>query len=101
MKKETRPADPDRVFCEVCAKLVPKSAARTAEAKGYVAYFCGQTCYDRWRGEVPPAPSMADVQEGRGRSKVRDDREKRLLKEHPQRDEPKIDSVERDDVPRS
>ncbi len=99
MKKQAKPTDPDRVFCEVCAKLVPRSEARMTEAKDYVAYFCGQSCYDRWHGERPPGPSMADAQEGRGRSKVRDDREKRFIKEHPQRDEPKIDSVERDDMP--
>lgn len=99
MKKQTRRIDPDRVFCEVCAKLVPKSEARSAQAKDYLAYFCSQSCFDRWHGEPARVPPLPDLQEGRSRSKVRDDREKRLLKEHPGRDEPRIDSVERDDTP--
>lgn len=41
MTNETKSVDPQTVFCEVCLKLVPRSEAVMAEAKGYVAYFCG------------------------------------------------------------
>ena len=37
------------VACEVCMKEVPLSAANTAEAVDYVAYFCGLACYDVWQ----------------------------------------------------
>ena len=100
MKKESKSVDPQSVFCEVCMKLVPKSEALMTEARDHVAYFCGLDCYDRWHGERAPEPAPHEVQEGSGGlSKSRDDRVKRLIKQHPQRDEPKADSVERDDMP--
>jgi hypothetical protein len=99
MSKEARPVDPERVFCEVCAKVVPKSEALWAEAKDTVVYFCGANCYENWRGERPPARPPHEVQGGQGRRKSRDERMKRLIKQHPQRDEPRGDSVERDEVP--
>jgi YHS domain-containing protein len=99
MSKQPRSADPQSAFCEVCLKRVPKSEAVTAEAKNYTAYFCSSNCYERWRGERAPQPPPHEVQEGQGQSKSRDERMKRLIKQHPQRDEPRADSVERDDVP--
>jgi hypothetical protein len=49
---------PERVSCEVCLKEVPKSEAAMAEARDYVAYFCGLECYQKWMaqraGEAPP-----------------------------------------------
>ncbi len=41
-----------------------------------------------------PQPMPADMQEGSGRSRSRDERLKRLVRRHPQRDEPRADSVE-------
>jgi len=43
------------------------------------------------REQEPPQP---DLQQGGGRSNVTDERLKRVIKQHPQRDEPKVDSVE-------
>ena len=97
--KKAKPLDPQAVFCEVCLRRVPKSEAIAAEARDYTAYFCGALCYERWRGERAPALPPHEVQQGAGRSKSRDDRLKRLVKQHPQRDEPRADSVERDELP--
>ena len=101
MTVKPRSADPQSVFCEVCLKRVPKAEAVVAEGKDFTAYFCGNTCYERWRGERAPAAPPHEVQEGAGRSISRDERVKRAAKQHPQRDEPKADSVERDDLPPS
>lgn len=40
------------VKCEVCLKEVPQSAAQNAEAREYVAYFCGPECYEEWEAEL-------------------------------------------------
>ena len=68
------------------------------EGRDHTAYFCSSGCYERWGGERAPAPPH-EVQEGAGRSKSRDERLKRAIQQHPQRDEPKADSVERDELP--
>jgi len=47
----------------------------------------------------PPAPSELEIQLGHGRSKEKDDRIKRVVRRHPQRDEPKVDSVEKYETP--
>jgi YHS domain-containing protein len=99
MKKEATPIDPQSAFCEVCLKRVPKSEALMSETRDGTAYFCSAGCYERWHSEHPPAPAPRDMQEGAGRSKSRDERVKRLITQHPQRDEPKADSVERDELP--
>ena len=101
MTKETIPTDPQGVFCEACLKLVPRSEALSAEGRDYVAYFCGRDCYDRWHRQRPPLaePGARDIQEGAGRSISRDERVKRATQQHPQRDEPKADSVEPDELP--
>ena len=91
MITNAKPADPQSAFCEVCLKLVPKSQALVDEARDYTAYFCSAACYERWRGERAPAPPPHEVQEGAGRSKARDDRVKRAMRQHPQRDKPKVD----------
>jgi YHS domain-containing protein len=99
MKKRTPTADPQSAFCEVCAKRVPKATAVMSEGRDYVAYFCSNTCYERWQGpRAPAAPSSLGIQEGAGRSKSRDERVKRAVKRHPQRDEPLADSVEKDET---
>jgi hypothetical protein len=101
MAKMTQPTDPQRVFCEACLKCVPRADALSAEGRDYVAYFCGANCYDRWHRQRPPlaAPGPRDVQEGAGRSISRDERVKHAAQQHPQRDEPKADSVEPDELP--
>ena len=99
MIKQAKPADPQRVFCEVCLKRVSKSDALADEAPDHTAYFCGAVCYERWRGERRPAPPPHEVQEGAGRSISRDERIKHATKQHPQRDEPRADSVEPGDLP--
>jgi hypothetical protein len=48
------------------------------------------------RKEEPPAP---EIQQSDGRSIATDERLKRVIKQHPQRDEPKVDSVEPGDTP--
>ena len=45
--------------------------------------------------QAPPGP---EIQEGTGRSPSRDERVKRMVKRHPQRDEPRTDSVEKDET---
>jgi len=97
--KRTKPADPQGVFCEVCLKRVAKSEALTAEGRDFVAYFCSNACYHRWQGPRAPQAPAAELQEGLGRSKSRDERVKRAVKQHPQRDEPRADSVEPDELP--
>jgi hypothetical protein len=99
MRKKAKTADPQSVFCEVCAKPVPKSEAVITEGRDFTAYFCSSGCYERWGGQRAPAPPAHEVQEGAGRSKSREDRLKRTIRQHPQRDEPRADSVERDELP--
>lgn len=58
MTNETAPPEPERVSCAVCLKLIPRSEAESAEARDYVAYFCGLDCYEKWSSErrQEPAP---------------------------------------------
>ena len=46
--------------------------------------------------ETPPEP---EIQQTGGHSIAVDERLKRVIKQHPQRDEPKVDSVEPDETP--
>jgi len=95
-------ADPERgIIASRAAKLVPRAGALSAEGRDYVAYFCGRDCCDRWHRQRPPLaePGTRDIQEGAGRSISRDERVKHATKQHPQRDEPKADSVEPDELP--
>lgn len=48
------------------------------------------------RKEKPPG---AEIQQSDGRSIATDERLKRVIKQHPQRDEPKVDSVEPLELP--
>jgi hypothetical protein len=52
---------------------------------------------DRKRPESPPPEP--EVQQGDGRSRTKDDELKRIVKQHPQRDEPRVDSVEENETP--
>lgn len=49
------------------------------------------------RGKDEPAGS--EVQQSDARSIAADERLKRAIKQHPQRDEPKVDSIEPGEVP--
>ena len=96
-----RPVEPERVACEICLKEVPRSEAAVSETRDYVMYFCGLDCYEKWqqRRDAPePEATEAEIQLGHGRSKVKDERMKRIIRQHPQRDEPKVDSVEPDET---
>ena len=90
--------DPQSVFCEECVRPVRKSEALQWDARDSIAYFCGAACYERWLGARAPQ-SPHQVQEDSGRSTSRDDRLKRVIRQHPQRDEPRADSVEPDELP--
>ena len=48
MTETAKLTDVELVKCEVCLKEVPKSGAQSAEARDYVAYFCGLGCYAEW-----------------------------------------------------
>jgi hypothetical protein len=41
----------DLVSCEVCLKEIPVSEAKSEEASGYVAHFCGLECYAIWEAQ--------------------------------------------------
>lgn len=49
----------------------------------------------------PPQPKTPEpeIQEGHTRGKARDDKLKRIIKRHPKRDEPRVDSVDDADLP--
>jgi hypothetical protein len=81
------------VFCEVCLKEVPKDRALVSETHEHTAYFCSAECYDKWTARAPheAEPPAAEAQLGHGRSRSRDDRLKRAERQHPERDEPKIE----------
>lgn len=97
--KEAKPLDPRSVFCEVCLKRVPMPQALASEMRDAVVYFCSAGCYERRHGKHPPEPAPRDLQEGTGRSKSRDERVKHFVRQHPQRDEPRVDSVEPGELP--
>jgi hypothetical protein len=48
----------------------------------------------------PAPPPEPEVQEGRGRSRAKDEQIKRVIKQHPLRDGPRVDSVEENETPR-
>jgi len=52
MRKKAGTVDPQSAFCEVCLKGVPVSEASMAEGRDFIAYFCGNACYDRWHARV-------------------------------------------------
>jgi len=51
MIETAKPTDLELVKCEVCLREIPKSDAQSAEARDYVAYFCGLECYEEWEAE--------------------------------------------------
>lgn len=48
---------------------------------------------------VPEEAPEPELQQGVGQSPAKDDALKRALKQHPHRDEPRIDSIEPDELP--
>lgn len=38
----------EKIACDVCKKIIPKSAALQAEGEGYVQHFCDISCLDYW-----------------------------------------------------
>jgi hypothetical protein len=46
-----------------------------------------------------PEWAEPEIQQGAGRSRAKDDRLKRIVKQHPKRDEPRVESVEKSDTP--
>ena len=51
MVETTKLTTAELVKCEVCLKEIPKSEAQNAEARDYVAYFCGLECYEEGEAE--------------------------------------------------
>ena len=41
----------DLIACEICMKEIPVSEAKSEEASGYVAHFCGLECYATWKAQ--------------------------------------------------
>lgn len=41
----------DLIACEICLKEIPVSEAKSEEASGYVAHFCGLECYAIWKAQ--------------------------------------------------
>ncbi len=82
----TRPGklfDPQKVFCDVCFKRVPKSDALIVEERDAVVHFCGAECYQRWHARRSGGTAQPEPQEGTGRSSSRDDRLKKADHRHP------------------
>ena len=46
-----------------------------------------------------PEWAEPEIQQGAGRSRAKDDQLKRIVKQHPKRDEPRVESVEKADTP--
>ncbi|HSB22869.1 MAG TPA: hypothetical protein VLE94_07125 [Burkholderiaceae bacterium] len=46
-----------------------------------------------------PAPREPEVQQGEKHGIVRDERLKQVIKQHPERDEPRVDSIEPGETP--
>lgn len=116
-EKATMP-DSTLIACDVCMKEIPRSEAFVPEGIDYVAHFCGIDCYAAWKSRLAaeddphdppaararPAPAATtpepETQEGQhDHGPGRDERIKRLIRRSPQRDEPKIESVEPWELP--
>jgi len=52
MAEEDTPQKSEEVACSVCMKEIPASEAKSEEAAGYVAHFCGLDCYDKWKKQT-------------------------------------------------
>jgi len=53
----------------------------------------------RRKPRLPTPPQEPEIQQGAGRSKAKDERLKRAVRQHPKRDEPRVESVEPIELP--
>ena len=56
--------------------------------------------YERKLPQLAPTDAPPEIQKGTSRGAGKDERLKREVRQHPQRDEPRIDSIEPGDMPR-
>ena len=49
MTEKDKPAQSDKIACEICLQEVPVSEASVDEASDYVAHFCGLECHAKWK----------------------------------------------------
>lgn len=90
------PYESETVFCDVCLAPVTRSRAVWAKkTEVELAYLCGADCYQAWRSRPATEQVHEQPQLDHGRSRTRDEQFKRLVKQHPQRDEPLVEGVER------
>lgn len=45
----------EKISCTSCMKDIPRSAAKSSEASGYILYFCGVDCYNEWNRQAERA----------------------------------------------
>jgi len=64
MTKSKKEPDFPMYNCEVCRKLIPESAAMTAEGVDYVLYYCGIECYETWQKQDEKEQSKPPSQDG-------------------------------------
>jgi len=64
MEGKPRPRQEQTVQCEVCLKRIPRDEAKSHEAREYTRYFCGLSCYEKWRRNsgVPVEPEKPEDQ---------------------------------------
>ncbi|HET9580313.1 MAG TPA: DUF3330 domain-containing protein [Usitatibacter sp.] len=120
MRERASMPDAALVACDACMKEIPRSEAFVPEGIDQVAHFCGVDCYEDWRNRLaaeddphdPPAarakpataPAAAQPQEQAQEGQhdhgpARDERIKRVIRRHPQRDEPRLEGVEPWELP--
>lgn len=60
-----KPQNPELISCAQCLTEIPISAATSAEAVGYTAYFCGLECYSAWSAQADKAAHEENKSGGR------------------------------------
>ena len=55
MADNTHKQEDGLVKCEICLKEIPVSEAKSEEASGYFAHYCGLECYAIWKAQQPKA----------------------------------------------
>ena len=98
--QQASPAGTWQSFMEAASNAYALTAKATEEMTRMASAQLNQNAAMESPTEKPAAPEPEpEIQLGHGRSKAKDDRLKRVLKQHPQRDEPRVDSVEPDETP--